>query len=208
MRRCLEKDRARRFQSADDIAMCWTSFQTSLPPQPNRRRRSPESSRCAFTALASPNRRVRDHGCLSIAAWSWLPGRWRPWPFGSARPRITRFAVLPLTNLSNDAEQEYFADGMTDILIADLTEIGSLRVISRTSVMQFKDAKKPLPEIAKQLGVDAIVTASVMKSGPRVRITAQLVDGSTDQHLWAKSYERELSDVLAMQGEVARAIAG
>ena len=126
-----------------------------------------------------------------IAAWSWISGRWRPWPFGSARQRITRFAVLPLTNLSNDAEQEYFAEGMTDIFIADLAEIGSLRVISRTSVMQFKDAKKPLPEIAKQLGVDAIVTASVMKSGPRVRITAQLVDGSTDQHLWAKSYERD-----------------
>ena len=81
-------------------------------------------------------------------------------------------------------------------------------MISRTSVMQFKDTKKPLPEIAKQLGVDAIVTASVMKSGPRVRITAQLVDGSTDQHLWVKSYERDLSDVFAMQGEVARAIAG
>ena len=142
-----------------------------------------------------------------IAAWNWLPGRWRSWPFGSARPRITRLAVLPLTNLSNDAEQEYFADGMTDILIAELTEIGSLRVISRTSVMQFKGTNKPLPEIAKQLGVDAVVTASVMKSGAQVRITAQLVDGSTDQHLWAKSYERELSDVLAMQGEVARAIA-
>ena len=77
------------------------------------------------------------------------------WPFGS-RPRITRLAVLPLTNLSNDTEQEYFADGMTDILIADLAEIGSLRVISRTSVMQFKGTKKPLPEIAKQLGVDAV----------------------------------------------------
>jgi TolB-like protein/Tfp pilus assembly protein PilF len=114
---------------------------------------------------------------------------------------------LPLTNLSNDTEQEYFTDGMTDILITELMEIGSLRVISRTSVMQFKGVKKPLPEIAKQLGVDAVVTASVMKSGPRVRITAQLVDGSTDQHLWANSYERELSDVLAMQGEVARAIA-
>jgi TolB-like protein/Tfp pilus assembly protein PilF len=119
-----------------------------------------------------------------------------------------RLAVLPLTNLSKDVEQEYFADGMTDILIANLTEIGSLRVISRTSVMQFKGTTKPLPEIAKQLGVDAVVTASVMKFGPKVRIVAQLVNSETDSQMWAESYERDLSDVLTMQGEVARAIAG
>src|SRR6185369_4873101 len=100
-----------------------------------------------------------------------------------------------------------FADGMTELLIADLAQIGALRVISRTSVMQFKGSKKTLPEIAKELGVDHIVTASVMKSGSRVRITAELVDGASDQHLWAKPYERELSDVLTLQGEVARAIA-
>src|SRR5262249_61872277 len=124
------------------------------------------------------------------------PGRRRQWAFGSARPPITRLAVMPLTNLSNDTEQEYFADGMTDLLIAELTQIGSLRVISRMSVMQFKGAKKPLPGITKQFGVDAIVTASVMKSGGRVRITAQLVDGAADQHLWAKAYDRALSDFL------------
>src|SRR5262249_34022671 len=122
-------------------------------------------------------------------------------------PRITRLAVLPLTNLSNDAGQEDFADGMKEVLMADLGQVGALRVISRTSVMQFKGTKKTLPEIARELGVDHIVTASVMKSGGRVRITAQLVDGATDQHLWANAYERELSDVLTMQGEVARAIA-
>ena len=202
VRRCLEKDRARRFQSADDVA----SALEQLPDVPatasepevvgvRSRRWLLRTGASAITAASA------------IATWSWISGRWRPWPLGSPQ-RITKLAVLPLTNLSNDAEQEYFAEGMTDILIADLAEIGSLRVISRTSVMQFKDTKKPLPEIAKQLGVDAIVTASVMKSGPRVRITAQLVDGSTDQHLWVKSYERDLSDVFAMQGEVARAIAG
>ena len=133
---------------------------------------------------------------------------WRDAIFGGGTGAIQSIAVLPLENLSDDPEQAYFADGMTDILIANLTEIGSLRVISRMSAMQFKGTKQPLREIAKQLGVDAVVTASVMKSGTRVRITAQLVDGSTDQHLWARSYERDLSDVLAMQGEVARAIAG
>jgi adenylate cyclase len=143
----------------------------------------------------------------SAALAGFLTQPWRSWFPGLAGPRITRLAVLPLTTLSSDAEQEYFADGMTDILIADLTQISALRVISRTSVMLFKGAKKPLPEIARQLGVDDIVTATVLKSGGRVRITAELVDGRTDQHLWANSYEHELSDVLTLQGEVARAIA-
>ena len=144
----------------------WTSFWMPLPPQPNRGSlHVPQAADRAIAALASPNRRLRGHGCLSDRGLELAPATLAPMAFRSSRPRITRLAVLPLTNLSNDAEQEYFADGMTDILIADLMEIGSLRVISRTSVMQFKGAKKSLPEIAKQLGVDAVVTASVMKSG-------------------------------------------
>ena len=125
----------------------------------------------------------------------------------STSGRIHSLAVLPLANRSGDPSQEFFVDGMTDALIADLAQIGALRVISRTSVMQFKGSKKSLPEIAKELGVDHIVTASVMQSGGRVRITAELVDGATDQHLWANAYERELSDVMTLQAEVARAIA-
>ena len=128
--------------------------------------------------------------------------------FGGATPgRIESIAVLPLENLSGDPEQEYFADGMTEALIADLAKVGSIKVISRTSVMQYKGVKKPLPEIARELGVDAVVEGSVMRSGDRVRITAQLIDAATDQHLWTESYERDLRDILALQSEVARAIA-
>jgi eukaryotic-like serine/threonine-protein kinase len=209
VRRCLEKDPERRFQSANEIAAVLDQFPHAVPTtaEPRPALPSPQAPgvrsrrwllRAGVPAVAAAS---------LLAGWRRLPRGWRPWPFASARPPITRLAVLPLTSLSSDAEQEYFADGMTEILIASLTEISSLRVISRTSAMQFKGTKKSLPEIARELGVDAVVTASVMKSGPRVRITAQLVDGSTDQHLWSKSYERDVSDVLAMQGEVARAIA-
>jgi len=120
---------------------------------------------------------------------------------------IESIAVLPLENMSGDPEQEYFADGMTEELIASLVQIGALRVISRTSVMRYKGARKPLPEIARELNVDAIVEGSVRRAGDRVRITAQLIDAAKDRHLWAKSYERDLKDVLALQGEVAQAIA-
>ncbi len=121
--------------------------------------------------------------------------------------RIESIAVLPLENLSGDPAQEFFADGMTEALIADLAKVGALRVISRTSVMCFKGVHKPLPEIARELRVDAIVEGSVVRGGDRVRITAQLIDARTDTHLWAESYERAMSDVLSLQGEVARAIA-
>ncbi len=123
------------------------------------------------------------------------------------RRRIRVLAVLPLENLSGDPEQDYFTDGMTEALIADLAKIGALRVISRTSVMQYKGARKPLPEIARELNVDAVVEGSVLRVGERARITAQLIEATTDQHLWAESYERDLHDVLTLQREVARAIA-
>ena len=139
---------------------------------------------------------------LYLGGWhSALPG------FG-APARIKALAVLPLENLSGDEAQEYFADGMTEALTADLAQIGALRVISRTSVMQFKRAKKPLPEIARQLKVDAVVIGTVLRSGQRVRITAELIHASTDEHLlWARTYERNLGDILDLQNDVARAIA-
>jgi serine/threonine protein kinase/Tfp pilus assembly protein PilF len=129
--------------------------------------------------------------------------------FFLARPanRINSLAVLPLENLSHDSEQEYFADGMTDALTTDLSKIGSLRVISRTSAMRYKGTNKSLPEIARELNVDGVVEGSVMRSANRVRITAQLIQARTDQHLWAESYERDLGDVLTLQSEVAQAIA-
>ncbi len=120
---------------------------------------------------------------------------------------VKSLAVLPLENLSRDPEQEYFADGMTDALITHLAKIGALRVISRTSVMGYKGTRKLLPQIARELNVDAVVEGSVQRSGERVRITAQLVHARTDQHLWAESYEGDLRDVLALQSEVARAVA-
>ena len=122
-------------------------------------------------------------------------------------PRIESIAVLPLENLSRDADQEYFADGMTEALIADLAKISALRVVSRTSAMRFKGVRRPLPEIARELGVDAIVEGSVLRAGNRVRISAQLIEAATDRHLWAERYERDLADVLGIQSEVAQAIA-
>ena len=122
-------------------------------------------------------------------------------------PRIQSLVVLPLENLSNDPEQEYFADGMTDQLITNLAQISALKVISRTSAMRYKGTKKSLPEIARELHVDAVAEGAVMWVGGRVRISAQLIEAPTDYHLWAASYERDLRDVLSMQEEVTRAIA-
>ena len=124
----------------------------------------------------------------------------------NASPPVRSIAVLPLDNLSGDPSQDYFADGMTDQLITDLAKVGALRVISRTSVMRYRGTKKSLPEIARELNVDGIVEGSVMRSGQRVRITAQLIRATTDQHLWAETYERDLGDVLRLQSEVAQAI--
>jgi TolB-like protein/DNA-binding winged helix-turn-helix (wHTH) protein/Flp pilus assembly protein TadD len=132
---------------------------------------------------------------------------WRIHPWKRSSSVIRSLAVLPLESLSTDASQDYFADGMTDELISDLGQIGALRVISRTSVMTYKNARKPLPQIARELSVDAVVEGTVFRSGDRVRITAQLIEASTDKHLWSKSYEGELRDTLALQNEVARNIA-
>jgi TolB-like protein len=120
---------------------------------------------------------------------------------------IDSIAVLPLENLSGDPEQEYFVDGMTDALITELSKIGALRVISRTSVMRYRDTDKPLPQIARELNVDAVVEGSVFRAGERVRITAQLIGAEPERHLWADNYDRGLGDILALHSEVAQAIA-
>src|SRR5882724_7550805 len=126
----------------------------------------------------------------------------------SASPRkFESLAVLPLENLSRDPEQEYFAEGLTEALITTLAKIGELRVVSRTSVMQYKGVHKALPEIARELEVEAIVEGTVLRSGHRVRITAQLIDATKESHLWAESYERDLRNVLTLQSDVAQAIA-
>src|SRR5262245_6691870 len=122
-------------------------------------------------------------------------------------PTIRSVAVLPLENLSGDPTQEYFADGMTDQLIATLGQISALRVISRTSVMGYKGARKPLPQIARELNVDAVIEGSIMRADGRVRITAQLIEAAVDRHLWAQSYDGDVRDTIALQSRVARAIA-
>src|SRR5271163_1535530 len=140
-------------------------------------------------------------GLVASTTWRYLHAK-------AAVPPIQSIAVLPLDNLSGDPSQEFFADGMTDQLITDLAKVGSIRDISRTSLMQYKGTRKGLPEIARELHVDAIVEGSVIRSGQRVRVTAQLVQAHTDQHLWAETYDRDLGDILKLQGEVANAIAG
>jgi len=140
---------------------------------------------------------------ISIALWLTRTGGVPT----SAAPRLNSIAVLPLQNLSGDPSEEFFVDGMTDQLITDLAKLGSLRVISRTSVMRYKGTRESLPEIARELNVDAIVEGSVVRSGQRVRVTAQLIKAPTDQHLWADSYDRDRGDILKLQGEVADAIA-
>lgn len=125
----------------------------------------------------------------------------------AARPKIQSLAVLPLKNLSDVPSQDYLADGMTDALIGRLAQIHELRVVSRTSVMRFKNPQLSVPEIAKTLGVDAIVEGSVMRDGNRIRVTAQLIRADTDTHLWSESYDRELRDVLGLESDIAQAIA-
>jgi TolB-like protein/DNA-binding winged helix-turn-helix (wHTH) protein/Flp pilus assembly protein TadD len=135
-----------------------------------------------------------------VGAW-----KFRAWKRPS--PVIRSLAVLPLESLSSDASQDYFADGMTDELISDLGQISALRVISRTSVMGYKHTRKLLPQIARELNVDAVVEGTVLRYGDRVRITAQLIEASADKHLWSQSYEGELRETLALQSKVARAVA-
>ena len=149
---------------------------------------------------------------IVVVGIGWFVGRdagggWRQL-FGAESPRHVRsLAVLPLENMSRDPEQDYFADAMTDELITAIGHIGALKVISRTSVMHYKGSKKTIPDIARELRVDAVLQGAVLRSGDRIRVTAQLTDGVTDHNVWGQSYERPVQDVLALQDEVARAIA-
>jgi len=201
--KCLEKNPDNRYQSARD-------FEVDL-------RQLASGSTTVAARFAKPDNRGRRRtaliagfGMVLLAAvlvgfdvggsWDRLVGRERP-------PQIRSLAVLPLENLSRDPDQEYFADGMTDAVITDLAKIGALRVISRPSVMRYKRTQRSVPEIAKDLNVDAIVEGSIERSGDRVRITAQLIRAATEQHLWAEAYDRDLHDVLRVQEEIARSIA-
>ena len=202
VRRCLEKNADERFQSARDLAFALKEIQSgsavSLPrisPPAEKPRRLRLPAIAAALALAV--------GALLL----WNPGglRNRLIPLGPAGVRS--LAVLPLANLSGDPQQEYFADGMTEELITRLSKLGNLRVTSRTSIMGYKQTRKRIPDIARELGVDTILEGSVEREGQRVKVTAQLIDAPSDRHIWADSYERDLKDVLPLQGEVAQAVA-
>lgn len=170
----------------------------SVQPQTNGKPRADNSLRRAVPILLAVSLLLVFTGALI---------RWQYRRSNSALPRIHSLAVLPLANLSGDPSQDYFADGMTDELITELARIDSLRVISRTSVMRYKNTKTLLPQIARELSVDAVVEGSVVRAGDKLRITAQLIESATDHHIWADSYERDFRDVLTLQREVALAIA-
>jgi TolB-like protein/Tfp pilus assembly protein PilF len=169
----------------------------------------PGSALNGGSGAAVPKRRLSGRVTVLLALVSILPvvSVWLFRSRGAGPPNIRSLAVLPLDNLSGDASQNYFADGMTDELITDLAQISALRVISRTSVMLYKGARKPLPEIARELSVDAVVEGTVLRSGDAVRITVQLVEARADKHLWAATYESELRDTLTLQKRVASAVA-
>jgi len=172
-------------------------------PDPTATMRPPRSRRLVTSVLA-----VLLAGALLLGAvLGFNLAHSRHWLRHRSNPQVRSLAVLPLQNLSGDPTQEYFADGMTEELITELAELGSVRIISRTSVMQYKGAQKPLRQIANELGVDAIFEGSVLRSGQHVRVTAQLIDAATDQHIWARTYDRELGDVLLLQSDMAGSIA-
>jgi TolB-like protein/DNA-binding winged helix-turn-helix (wHTH) protein/Tfp pilus assembly protein PilF len=167
------------------------------------------SRRPVHRAITSSRRRAMllSVGLVLLAAFVLAQSRgWIHWSLRKTQLSIRSIAVLPLENVSGDPTQEYFADGMTDQLITDLGKIGELRVVSRTSAMQYKGVRKSLPQIGRELNVDAVIEGSVQRSGSRVRITAQLVQASTDKHLWAEKYDGDIRDVLQLQDEVASAI--
>jgi TolB-like protein/Flp pilus assembly protein TadD len=194
--KALEKDRRLRYQSARDLLTDLrrlereTTSGSTLRAVPRKRSRSLAAAGVAF-------------GLLALAAG----GAWYIGHRGVAPARIEAIAVLPLANRGGDPAQEYFADGMTDALTTELAQIGTPRVISHTSAMQFKGVRVPLPEIARKLNVDAVVEGAVFRVGDRVRIDAKLIDARSDRILWAQGYERDLRDVLSLQREVAGAIA-
>ena len=208
--KALEKDRKVRYQSASEIRSDLKHLQRDTDSEqaaviagrgsvrPRRSRRLRHIARGIGATLA-----------LAVLALGPHVSNLRDRLLGRPNaPHIESLAVLPVKNFSGDPGQEFFADGMTDALIAGLAQIKAVKVISRTSVMQYKDAKKSLPQIARDLGVDGIVEASVIRSGERVRLTAQLIDARQDRHLWASMYERNMTDVFALQSELVQAIAG
>ena len=201
--KALEKDLSLRYQHAADITAdlrrLKRDFETGKVARPSLKV-LPKRRAAWFAILLA--------ACLLIIVlFAANVGGWRARLLGGRETTIRSIAVLPMENISHDPEQEYFVDGMTDELTTDLSKIGALRVVSRTSAMHYKGTNKTLPEIARELKVDGVVEGSVMRSGNRVRITAQLIHADTDEHIWGETYERDMGDVLRLQAEVAQTIA-
>ncbi len=226
--KALRKDREERYQTAKDLMIDLKGFsqdwefqiKAKLIPEPQ----TEMLDRHATTSDVAPHTtsetkelvpRIKQYrrGFLAVVAVLLLAALGLGYWFYSSPPASTNYqeiksvAVLPLENLSGDASQDYFADGMTEALIGNLSQIGSIKVISRTSVMRYKKSGKSIPEIAKELGVDGIIEGSVQRSGDRVRITTQLIHAASDSSVWTKNYERSVSDILKLQSEIAQAVA-
>jgi eukaryotic-like serine/threonine-protein kinase len=198
--KCLDKDPESRYQTARELAVDLRRLagsSASTAAFPNVRRRRP----VLLGAIAAA---VLLIGTLV----GWRVGHWRSFfPASTGLARVQSLAVLPLENLSGDAQQDYFADGMTEAMITEVAQISGLRVTSRTSVMQYKHTNKPLRQIARELGVDAVLEGAVQRSGGKIAVTAQLIQASTDRNLWAKNYQSEMRDVLGLQREIAQNVA-
>jgi serine/threonine-protein kinase len=197
--KCLEKEPERRYQSARDLQVDFRRLrEPSVAGVPARSRRGRRTLALAAGAVVL---------LLALLLGFNLGGLRDRLPGGIIPGRITSVAVLPLENMMGDTEQDYFVEGMHEALITELSKIGALTVISRTSTMRYKESDKSVPEIARELGVEAVVEGSVLRAGNTVRVTAQLIEAETDRHLWADNFDREMRDVLSLQSEVARAIA-
>ena len=185
--------------------------ETENQPEPEAEAKAEELSAAPSRAAAMAPRRSRLWFvlaavlCVCLMAAAWLALRHRARVTGE--PRIRSLAVLPLRNLSGDPAQDYLADGITEGIIGRLSNIHDLRVTSHTSVMRFKNPQISVPEIARTLGVDAVVEGSVIKEGDRIRVTAQLIRGATDTHFWSETYDREMRDALTLESELAQSIA-
>jgi eukaryotic-like serine/threonine-protein kinase len=214
--KCLDKQPDKRYQSAKELGVdlrrleSWALASGSKDRSAHQRRshRKPRERSSAQTSQWLRRIVVAVAGLAVVIALGWLGlTLWRRLAATGGGGNIRSLAVLPLENLSHDPEQDYFADGMTDALTTEIAQIGELRVISRTSASQYKDAKKGVPEIARELKVDAVMEGSVLREGSKVRVNAELIQASPERQLWAKSYEAELQDILNLQNQVARSVA-
>jgi eukaryotic-like serine/threonine-protein kinase len=200
--KCLEKDPTKRYQSAQEVRIALEEFATTSTATGSAVRVLSTSSRM-WAAMMLGLVLVAGIIFASVKSGDWR----RRLGLVSGAPQIESLMVLPLANLTGDAQQDFFVDGVTEELTTDLAQISALRVTSRTSATQAKESNRSLQELVRVLKVDAVVEGSVARAGDRVRVTAQLIEAKTDRHLWAKSYERDSHDIMALQDELARDIA-